>query len=121
MIRIALSLTVLVFGAVVGLCEEGGGNVEISNNTKSMVTIYFDNQPTIPSTSIPPGGTSGVGTIMSAWPSTITAKDPSGNVVFSRRYTWDEIKNVGWRVVIGCDSTPTDTTTGAPTATATPC
>jgi hypothetical protein len=94
----------LAFFALVSVafqCEEGI-SVYFINNTSSPVTIYFDNQPTIPSVAIPPGETRSAGTVIDEWPSTITAKDLAGKVVFSHRYTWDEINQAGGRIIIGC-------------------
>lgn len=93
---IPLALFVLMAVA----CEEEGGSVQFFNNTDSSITIFFDDQHTVPPTTILPGESAGVGTLASVWPFTITAEDPAGQVIFSEDITWDELERRDFEIVI---------------------
>jgi len=81
-------------------CEEEGGSVQFTNTTDSSITVLYDDQPTVPPTLILPGESAGVGTVVSAWPTTITVEDPVGQVIFCQRFTWDEIESQDFQIVI---------------------
>jgi hypothetical protein len=103
-----------IFLAANFACEEAGGNIEIVNQTNATVTILSDGQPTVPRSTLLPGQTTGVGTVMSGFPTTISAQTESGRILFSRRFTWDEMNEADWRIVIECPSA-TISTTPSPT------
>jgi hypothetical protein len=86
-------------------CEEAGASIEFVNRTDSVITILFDGEHTAPSpTIIEPGQSAGVGTLISAWPATITAEDRSGRTLFCRLFTWEELKALDFRVMVYLDS-----------------
>ena len=60
-----------------------------------------------------PGASKSLQYLKQSWPRTVEAREPSGKVVFNRTYTWDDLKQMDFNIVIAAQS-PT------PIASATP-
>jgi hypothetical protein len=91
-------------------CEEGGGNLEFVNETRTIVHVYPEGDHLEYVLSIAPGERTSLGTLISDWPNTVIATDDQGQQVFSKRYTWSEIDSVGLTILFTCSSstsTPT--------------
>jgi hypothetical protein len=60
-----------------------------------------------------PGASTSFQSLKQSWPRTVEARDAAGNVLFSRSYTWEELKSLGFHIVITAQPP-------GPTASATP-
>ena len=56
-----------------------------------------------------PGETARVQERENHMPDRVRAFDQAGNLLFDRTYTWEDLEEAGWRVVITDDPPPTET------------
>jgi len=92
-------------------CEESGGGLTFINRSTQTIYAYPDveGDPTYALT-VPSGGQDDIGTLISAWPHTVKATNELGEQLFSKKYTWSDIKRIDLTIVFTCPSaTPSPT------------
>ena len=91
--------TLVIFAALLFVsavaCIGDGRLVIVANDTGRSITLFIDESAI---TDIPPGGTAKVGTGHGT--GTWEARDPSGNVLYRRTLTWEDLADGNWHVSI---------------------
>ncbi len=89
-------ITVLV-GAVVGIACEQGQSVEYENATSTTMTIMIDYSELV---TLEPGKSESFKTRENVMPDRVRAFDQDGTPRFDRTYTWEDLEQASWRVII---------------------
>lgn len=103
------AVVVVLVGAVVGIACHDDQSVAYENATSITMTVMIDYSELV---TLEPGESESFKTRENVMPDRVRAFDQDGTPRFDRTYTWEDLEQAGWRVIITDD--PTVTRAAAP-------
>jgi len=101
LVKLVCLLALLGLGCLLSACEYRK-SITIENQTKTPVTLYFEDGEDAPAgLTIPAGGVKKPTIVAEAWHGRLIARNPSGEVVFAIDIPWDELRKMDHIVIPG--------------------